>query len=122
MGNAPANNRMGFDFLESDAFEHDTAAARPEETRKGFQRGRFTGAVGAQQSNELAALDRERDASEGVDRLIVDVQVVNLEHVRPMNPDLNRLRSPAHLDALDPDVPRRFFRHSRGHGHNPRFP
>ena len=67
MGDAAPDDVVSLDLVEIDAFEQHAALPRPQQSGKGFQGRGFAGAVGAQEGNELALLDGERDAFERVD-------------------------------------------------------
>jgi hypothetical protein len=60
-----------------------SSAVQPQQARKGFQRGRLARAVGAQHRDQLAFLDGERNSFQSVYGAVVDVNVLNLEHLPP---------------------------------------
>ena len=61
------------------AVEEDRAGARRDKTGDRAQRGRLAGPVGAQQRDDGAFVDRERDAAQGLDLAETDPQVSDLE-------------------------------------------
>ncbi len=80
MGDAAADDLMGLHCAERFVFQLDRAAARPEQTGESFQRRRLARAVAAEQRDQLAPRDAEGHAFERVNRVVVDVDGVNVEH------------------------------------------
>ena len=71
------------------AAQPDLALARSEEAGDRAQRRGLAGAVGPDQRDDLALIDREADAAQRVDRAVVGVDVLELEeggHVRLPRP------------------------------------
>ncbi len=67
------------------AVEDDLSAARPQQSAHRVQHRRLARAVGADERDDLAVIDGQRDATQGLDVAVVGVQVGDLEqrHVRP---------------------------------------
>ena len=61
------------------AVEQDVAGRGFGETGDGAQRGRFAGAVGAEQRHHLALFDRDRHAAQSLDLAVADHQIADFE-------------------------------------------
>ena len=61
------------------ALQRDPPAAWPHEARQRLQQGRFPGAVGADDRDQLAGFDGERKAPEDVVIAVAGRQIVHLE-------------------------------------------
>src|SRR5205823_10232156 len=66
--------------LDLTALEHDPALARRRETGDRAQRRGLAGAVGADQGDDLALVDLERDAFQRLDRGVEGVDRLHQEH------------------------------------------
>jgi hypothetical protein len=65
-----------FELLGRGTVDVDDAAARVVEAVDQFEQGRLTAAGGANEDNELARLDRQRDVDDGGTRLIPVVETL----------------------------------------------
>jgi hypothetical protein len=79
MASAETNDRLGPQARDRLAVEQDFAGRGLCKARDRPQRGRFAGAVGPQQRDDLALVDRYRYAAQGFDLAIEHDQVVDLE-------------------------------------------
>ena len=76
---AERHDVVGGHAREVPAVEDDLPAARPQQPADGVQRGRLAGAVGADERDDLALVDGQGDALQGVDVAVVGVEVGDLE-------------------------------------------
>src|SRR2546425_4558477 len=77
---AEADDAVGAQGIEARAVEAHGAVPRPHEAEDRAQRGGLAGAVGADQRDDLAALDGQRQPAQGPDAAVVGVDVGELEH------------------------------------------
>jgi hypothetical protein len=63
------------------ALQGDTAAGEAAPARDGVDDGGLAGTVGADEAADLAALQRQVDAVQGLDAAVVDGHVGGLQHV-----------------------------------------
>jgi hypothetical protein len=61
--------------VDAVAAQRDLALPRPKQARDGPQGGGLAGAVGADEGDDLALLDREGDPAQCMDRAVVGVDV-----------------------------------------------
>src|SRR6266705_3873972 len=73
-----------------DPAEDDAPTARAHEPGERAQGRGLPGAVGADDRDDLALLDRDRDAVDGGDVPVVDAEVGQLKHPAPPPPDTPR--------------------------------
>jgi hypothetical protein len=67
------------DLADVAAVEHDPAAGDPAQAADGVERRRLARPVGADQGDDLAALDRQRHAAQRLDLAVGDVEVLDFE-------------------------------------------
>ncbi len=72
------------------AFEQDRSRHRRHDARETVDQGRLAGVVGAQEPDDLASLEPERDALDGRHAAVTGRQVAHLKHRAPRQ---NRRRS-----------------------------
>ena len=68
------DDTVGSEIPQFDAVEENRTRARPQQSRKGQQGSRFTGAVGAQQCGNSAVREREVDALDGFDGAVMHLK------------------------------------------------
>src|SRR5437899_2054569 len=66
-------------FGDVGAAQHDPAPARPHEARQRLQQGRFSGAVGSDDGDQLAGLDAQRETAEDLVVAVAGREVTHLE-------------------------------------------
>ena len=91
MGNTELDNLVGRGRGDGFAHELDGAAAASHEAGHSFQRRGLARAVCADKGDDLALVDLEAHALDGVDGAVVDIQILSLEH---------------HHDSFAPFLPR----------------
>ena len=105
---APAHDRLGCQPGDRLAAEGDRALARRQHAHDSQKRRRLAGAIGADQGNQLAVLDLDRDAPERGDRTIVRVHVPKGQHPGPPAGRRDRPRPPRARPGPPPACPRRW--------------
>ena len=72
MGDAEPDDRFRSEARDRAAVEEDVAGGGLRQTGNRAQRRRFAGAIGAEQGDDLARLDGERDAVHSLDLAVAD--------------------------------------------------
>ena len=80
MGQALAHQFVGIGMGDVLAAEGNTAAAGMHQTGNGLQNGGLTGAVGTDQSYDLAFADFEGNTLDGMNGAVVNVHIFNFQH------------------------------------------
>ena len=88
MADAQAHDRMAGLVRNVLALEHHRAALRGQQTGHSVQRGRFSGAVGADQCHDLAFVDPEGNIVQGMDQTIINIQIADFQHCHTLFPPL----------------------------------
>ena len=92
MGDPESHDIMGFHRLKRAAVEFDAAAFGSQEAGDCFECRGLAGPIGSEQSHHLALLERKRNSLEGVDGIIVNVNISDIKHSRPTLPCPDRLQ------------------------------
>ncbi|KAG1601557.1 hypothetical protein G6F46_013943 [Rhizopus delemar] len=82
-GDAVAAQRAALAFRQRQqvlAFEQDAAARFGQQARQRQQRGRFAGAVGADQGSDFLGVQVQVDAADGFDMAVVDLESADFQH------------------------------------------
>ncbi len=80
--------------VEARAVERDRARRQRREAGRRVDQRRLAGAVGADQAQHAARLDRQRDAAQRVDAAVANADVLEDAGVRPLRPDADRAAAP----------------------------
>ena len=78
-GNAAPHDLMGRQTGQFFAIKKDAALGRLEQPADGLQHGRFAGAVGADQADDLPGFDLQRDVVQGADLVVIGVDVLDAQ-------------------------------------------
>ena len=80
LGDAGADDLVGPIGVNLRAVKGDRALARLDDAGDGLQQGRLAGAIGADQSDDLAFLDGQSDAMQHFDFAVTGMDVLNRKH------------------------------------------
>ena len=80
MGQAVAEELIGIGMGDILAAEFDGAAAGVHQAGNGLQNRTLAGAVGTDQCHDFTLVDMEGDTLDGVDRAVVDMDIINFQH------------------------------------------
>ena len=77
---AKGHNLVAVRFEQVNAIEHHGAGLRRSQARDGVQRGRFAGAVCADQRYDLTVVHGKADVFDRFDRPVGDAQILDFQH------------------------------------------